>query len=506
MKKPENLTMVIFGASGDLTYRKLIPALFELYSRNMLPEKFNIVGVGRSQLSDLDFRNKMAVGLKTFMADDHDKIPEFLEYLYYQAIDTKNWEDYKILKSRLETLTKGDNCAPNYLYYLAMPPSMYATISESLSKVGLQNNENGWKRVIIEKPFGYDLETALHLNRELQQYFPEDDIYRIDHYLGKETVQNIMVTRFSNGIFEPLWNRNFIERVEITSCESIGLGGRGGYYDTSGALRDMLQNHLMQLVGLVAMEPPATSDSNSIRNEILKVFQSLRRIHEKDVPKSVIRGQYVASKVRGEEMLGYREEEGVADDSRTETFAAMKFFIDNWRWSGVPFYIRTGKRLPTRVTEIVIHFKPTPHRLFRKKSVVNESEGNELIIRIQPDEGLLMKFDMKIPGEGFRSQQVNMDFHYSELQHEYIPLAYARLLHDCMLGDSTLFQRSDGVEESWRFVEPILRAWKNDDVPLHGYPAGTWGPEEVNELMEGNMKSWRYPCKNLANDGNYCEL
>lgn len=510
MKKPESLVLVIFGASGDLNYRKLIPAIFELGNQNMLPDKFSVLGVGRSKLTDSDFRVKMYNGLKEFARkdlDDRDElIDKFCEKLYYQAIDTKDAADYETLRTRLKTISKHSECDANYLYYLATPPSMYEVIAKNLASVNLNCNENGWKRLIIEKPFGYDLETALALNHQLLNYFDEDQLYRIDHYLGKETVQNIMVTRFSNGIFEPLWNRNYIDRVEITSCESIGLAGRGGYYDGSGALRDMLQNHLMQLVGLVAMEAPATAESNSIRNETLKVFQSLRRIHEEDVPNCVVRGQYMSSQVQGEQVKGYREEEGVDPESRTETFAAMKFYIDNWRWSGVPFYIRTGKRMPTRVTEIVIHFKPTPHRIFLKKSGLRGNEGNELIIRIQPDEGLLLKYEMKIPGAGFRSQRVNLDFHYSSLQHDYIPEAYERLLHDCMLGDSTLFQRGDAVEASWRFVEPILRAWKKEEVPLHGYPAGSWGPTAAAELMEDGKKNWRFPCKNLVDDGMYCEL
>ncbi len=510
MKKPGSLALVIFGASGDLSYRKLIPAVFELDNRDMLPDNFAIVGVGRSPMNDDDFRQKMRNGLMEFARTDLEDrealIDKFCRKLFFQSINTRDAVEYEILKQRLETISEKSCCESNYLYYLATPPSMYAVIAKNLSESNLNCDCSGWKRVIIEKPFGYDLESALVLNKELLQYFDEDQLYRIDHYLGKETVQNIMVTRFSNGIFEPLWNRNYIDRVEITSCESIGLAGRGGYYDGSGALRDMLQNHLMQLVGLVAMEAPATADSNAIRNEVIKVFQSLRRIHDEDVAKCVVRGQYTASVVKGEEVKGYREEEGVDPESRTETFAAMKFYIDNWRWSGVPFYIRTGKRMPTRVTEVVIHFKPTPHRIFRKKSVVSP-EGNQLIIRIQPDEGLLLKYDMKIPGAGFRVQQVNMDFHYSDLSHGYIPLAYERLLQDCMLGDSTLFQRGDAVEASWRFVEPVLRAWeKNLDVPLYGYPAGSWGPEEVEQLMEGGEKSWRYPCKNLSSDGTYCEL
>ena len=334
------------------------------------------------------------------------------------------------------------------------------------------------------------------------KYFNEDQIYRIDHYLGKETVQNMLVTRFSNGIFEPLWNHNFIDRVEITSAESLGVEGRGGYYDNSGALRDMLQNHLMQLVGFVAMEPPVVMEADAIRNEIVKVFQSLRPFSENMIFKNVIRGQYTGSVIRNEKFLGYREEPGVDPYSRTETYVALKFYIDNWRWAGVPFYIRTGKKLPTRVTEVVIHFKKVPHNLFgQSMSTLN----NQLIIRIQPDEGILLKFGMKTPGAGFEVQPVNMDFHYSDLSDVNVPSAYERLLLDCMQGDATLYSRGDAVIQAWQFVQPILNAWKtNPEIPIYGYPAGSWGPENADSLITG--AEWRYPCKNLTDDGLYCEL
>ena len=332
-------------------------------------------------------------------------------------------------------------------------------------------------------------------------YFNEEQIYRIDHYLGKETVQNMLVTRFSNGILEPLWNRRYIERVEITSAESLGVESRGGYYDQSGALRDMLQNHLLQLVGFVAMEPPVVIEADAIRNEIMKVFQSIRPIKENEVKDFVIRGQYIESKIKNEMVKGYRQEKGVNPNSRTETFVGLKFFIDNWRWSGVPFYIRTGKKLPTRVTEIVIQFKSVPHHLFN-----DDNEGkNQLIIRIQPDEGILLKIGMKTPGAGFKVKTVNMDFHYSDLADIHVPAAYERLLLDCMQGDATLYARGDSVEEAWKFVQPILNAWQNhNDIPVFGYPAGTWGPEDSDKLIPG--EGWRYPCKNLTDDGLYCEL
>jgi glucose-6-phosphate 1-dehydrogenase len=359
--------------------------------------------------------------------------------------------------------------------------------------------------LIIEKPFGYDLNSGKELNRRLHEMVSEEQIYRIDHYLGKETVQNVLVTRFANGIFEPLWNRNYIHRVEITSAESIGVEERGGYYDSAGALRDMVQNHLLQMAGMTAMEPPSSLEPDAIRNEILKVFQSLQPINEADVPKQVIRGQYTGSTIRGDCVTGYRYEKGVAHDSKTETFVAIKFFINNWRWGGVPFYIRTGKRLPTRVTEIVIHFKKSPHHLFQRENAALSS--NQLIIRIQPDEGILLKFDMKEPGSGFNVKNVNMDFHYSDLANIRVPSAYERLLYDVMIGDSTLFSRDDEVETAWKFIQPIQTAWAtNNNIKIYGYPAGTWGPSVSNDLIDGCGLTWRYPCKNLSDDGLYCEL
>jgi glucose-6-phosphate 1-dehydrogenase len=509
MRKPENQMLVIFGASGDLTYRKLVPAVFDLYKQDLLPEKFAIIGVSRTRLSDDKFREKMKDGIKTFanFKDGDDKlITDFLKLLHYISIDTENPEDYKILKKKLAEFNTELSINGNYIYYLSTPPNLYSVIPLALGTVGLHENQNGsWKRLIVEKPFGYDLESAIELNFKLQKYFKEDRIYRIDHYLGKETVQNVLVTRFANGIFEPLWNRNYVHHIEVTSAESIGVENRGGYYDASGGLRDMLQNHLLQITGLISMEPPSSFDSDAIRNEIVKVFQSFRPLNEEAVIKNVIRGQYVASEINGEKIPGYREEKGVNPDSRTETYAAIKFYVDNWRWGGVPFYIRTGKRLPTRVTEVVIHFKPTPHYLFSRKSM--QDGCNQLLIRIQPDEGILLKFGMKVPGAGFEVQNVNMDFHYADLSNAYLPSAYERLIYDCMIGDSTLYQRSDAVEAAWKFVDPILEAWKNNPhIPLYGYPAGTWGPENADDMIEEKDLTWSYPYNNLANKGIYCVL
>lgn len=499
MKKPENHILVIFGASGDLTKRKLIPALFDLYQQNLLPENFAVLGASRTEMSDEDFRKKAGEFLPDEINSDN-----FKKFLFYEPVSPTETADFKKLKMRLEKLVKEKQIEPNYIFYLSTPPSVYENIAQNLAEQKLSKSEQYFRRIIVEKPFGTDLESARKLNESLLHCFDENQVYRIDHYLGKESVQNMLVTRFANGIFEPLWNRNFIERVEVTSAESLGVEGRGGYYEHSGALRDMLQNHLLQLVGFVAMEPPVVIEADAIRNEIVKVFQSLRPINEEQVVDFVVRGQYIASSIKGGQVKGYREEKGVDPNSRTETFVAMKFYIDNWRWGGVPFYIRTGKKLPARVTEIVIHFKQVPHHLFNSMNISSPVD-NQLVIRIQPDEGILLKFRMKTPGAGFQVQTVNMDFHYSDLAEIRLPSAYERLLLDCMQGDATLYSRGDAVEEAWKFVQPILNDWKNNTkIPVYGYPAGTWGPENSDKLIENG--EWRYPCKNLSDDGTYCEL
>ncbi len=509
MNPNDNQILVIFGASGDLTYRKLIPSIYDLYCQAMLPDGFAVLGVSRTSYSDEEFRQRIEPGIREFAnkkASVESKLDDFLSRIYYQPIDTKSKDDYGLLKDRLEKLDEKHQANQNYIFYLSTPPSLYTVIPDLLSAHELNRApECGFRRLIVEKPFGYDLTTAQKLNRDLLTNFEEQQIYRIDHYLGKETVQNLLVTRFSNGIFEPLWNSKYIDHVQITSAENIGVGDRGGYYDGSGALRDMLQNHLLQIVGMVAMEPPSVVEATAIRNEVMKVFQSFRPIEENEVENYVIRGQYMESTVRGEHIKGYRQEKGVPKESRTPTYVAMKFYIDNWRWGGVPFYIRTGKRLPTRVTEVVIQFKQTPHRLF--KNVTGMMGGNQLIIRIQPNEGVKLKFGMKVPGAGFEVDPVSMDFHYSELQNKYMPSAYERLLLDAMLGDATLYGRGDAVEAAWEFVNPILIAWENrDDIPVYGYPSGTWGPEPADSMIEGEHMTWRYPCKNLADDETYCQL
>lgn len=507
MKKTDNHILVIFGASGDLTERKLIPAVFNLHCRGFLPDNFAVVGVSRSAFSDEAYREKVVFQNEHLKdVNGNGDRAKFAARIYYHAMQTNNPADYPAFRARLKEISEERETGDNYIFYLSTPPSLYEIIPRSLAEVGLHRELDGWKRLIIEKPFGYNLETGLDLNKKLLEYFSETQLYRIDHYLGKETVQNLLITRFGNSIFEPIWNRNYIQHIEVTAAETVGVEKRGGYYDGSGAMRDMVQNHLLQLVALVAMEPPVQATETSIRNERMKLFQSLRQLSDEDIQNNVIRGQYTQSKVKGENFLGYREEEGVARDSRTETYFAMKFFIDNWRWSGVPFYIRTGKRLPTRVTEIVIHFKPTPHHLFSKGNGL-PNVGNILVIRIQPNEGILLKFAMKIPGEGLHATDVNMDFHYSDLSDAYIPEAYERLLLDCIQGDATLYARGDAVEAAWEFVDPILKAWEsNPEMKIYGYPSGTWGPENADDLIEGDNITWRYPCRNLTDDGIYCEL
>lgn len=512
MERPDNCIIVIFGASGDLTKRKLIPALFELYKQKQLPEKFAVLGTGRSEFSDDEFRDRMFEGLKSYgESKDENKnfFNKFTSCLFYQPIPNSDQKDFENLRARLTKIDEEFEIGENYIYYLSVPPNAYKDIASNLGACGLnkQNtNGNGWKRIIVEKPFGRDLESAKSLNKYIQRIFKENQIYRIDHYLGKETVQNIIALRFSNGIFEPLWNRNYVDHVEITAAEKVGIEDRGGYYDNAGALRDMVQNHLLQVLGTIAMEPPAIFNADAVRNETVKVFHSLRPVPQERIEDYVMRGQYIESVVGGEKMVGYRDEKKVDPESRTETFVALKVFVDNWRWGGVPFFIRTGKRLPTRVTEVVVHFKKTPHYLF-KESKESNIRCNQLVIRIQPNEGILLKFGMKVPGAGFKIQTVNMDFHYSDLRNVQVSSAYERLLLDCILGDATLYARSDAVEACWAFITPILETWKNNpEIKVYGYPAGNWGPKESRKLFSDPDLDWRYPCKNLVNEDIYCEL
>ena len=483
----ENCCIVIFGASGDLTARKLVPALYNLYKVGRLGKHFSVLGVARTGLSDDEFRQKMHEALIKFEQASGPELEAFCEHLYYQAVNTSDALDYAKLLPRLDELHDKYGSSGNTLYYLSTPPSLYGVIPECLAAHGLNTEEFGWKRIIVEKPFGYDIETAKALDIQIHRFFEEHQIYRIDHYLGKETVQNLLVLRFSNGLFEPLWNRNFIDYVEITGAESIGVEERGGYYDGSGAMRDMLQNHLLQVLAMVAMEPPAIINATSMRDEVAKVLHCLHPLSAENVKNDVVLGQYVAGTVDGEQVVGYLEEKGVPPDSSTETFIALKCEIDNWRWAGVPFYVRSGKRLPTRVTEIVIHFKTTPHPVFSQNA-----PENKLIIRIQPDEGISMRFGLKKPGAGFEAKEVSMDFSYADLASTNLLTAYERLLLDAMKGDATLFARTDAVHACWRFVQPILD-YKAAHGRVYEYESGSWGPTEADKLIARHGKLWGKP-------------
>ncbi len=507
--KIENQMLVIFGASGDLTARKLIPALFSMFRAGALPERFVVVGTSRSMLSDEAFREKVVTQSKYMSEALHTEngsmIQTFADKIFYEPLQEGYEASYTALGERLKTLNETFGTENRYIFYLSTPPALYERIAHNLSEQDLAREEDGWKRIIVEKPFGYDLDSAKHLNRGLQQYFQESQIYRIDHYLGKETVQNLLVTRFANSIFEPLWNRNYIHHVEVTNAESVGVEKRGGYYDKSGALRDMFQNHLLQIVSLVIMEPPISDDPEEIRNEKVKALKSLRIMSdEATLRKNAIRGQYVAAEVNGEPVKGYREEEGVDADSTTETYAAIKFYVDNWRWEGVPFYVRTAKRMPEKVTEVVIHFKSPHHHLFTEAGMKNKD--NKLIVRIQPDEGILIKFGVKVPGQGFKVERANLNFYYSNLTDTKLMTAYERLLLDAMQGDATLYARADEVEAAWAFVDPILDFWLNvEDVRMYGYSAGVWGPQNADELIEGNYV-WRNPGHLLTEDPGFCVI
>ncbi|AOF52943.1 glucose-6-phosphate dehydrogenase [Rodentibacter caecimuris] len=483
----ENSCIVIFGASGDLTHRKLIPALYNLFKIGRLGGHFSVLGVARSELNDETFRMKMREALINNEDTTPETLDEFCHHLYYQTVNTADAADYGKLVPRLDELHDKYQTCGNTLYYMSTPPSLYGVIPECLAAHGLNTEEYGWKRIIVEKPFGYDEKTAQVLDVQIHRFFEEHQIYRIDHYLGKETVQNLLVLRFSNGWFEPLWNRNFIDYVEITGAESIGVEERGGYYDGSGAMRDMFQNHLLQVLAMVAMEPPAIINADSMRDEVAKVMHCLRPLTQEDVEHNLVLGQYVAGEVNGKMVKGYLEEKGVPADSHTETYIALRCEIENWRWAGVPFYVRTGKRLPARVTEIVIHFKTTPHPVFSQNA-----PENKLIIRIQPDEGISMRFGLKKPGAGFEAKEVSMDFRYADLAGAQVLTAYERLLLDAMKGDATLFARTDAVHAAWKFVQPILD-YKANGGRIHEYEAGTWGPVAADKLIARQGRVWRKP-------------
>lgn len=476
MKTASEQLLVIFGASGDLTGRKLLPSLYELHVRGLLPERFCILGAARTEYTDSEYRAFEIGHIKETLKDkkvDEAQLDTFLRRVFYLSFDSTDSAEYVKLKDRIRDLQQQEQLPDRIIYYLATPPVMYELIPAFLQENGMNvaGSPDGWRRVIVEKPFGTNLESARHLNEHLRKIFDENEIYRIDHYLGKETVQNILVLRFSNGIFEPLWNRNYIDSIEISASETLGVENRGKYYDGAGALRDMVQNHLMQLMAFTAMESPSVFDPEPIRDEIVKVFRALHPYTPHEMDSWIVRGQYD----------GYREEKNVAPDSDTETYVAMKMFIDNWRWSGVPFYIFTGKKLPEKSSEIVVNFKSTPHQLF-----VGQCSGgscNKLIIRIQPNESITLKFGLKMPGAGFTVKQVGMDFRYDSLSKSYLPDAYERLLLDAMLGDSTLYARSDALEASWGIIDPILKHWKQEgDKNLFFYEPGQDGPIEKAKL------------------------
>jgi len=508
MDKTANQMLIIFGASGDLTARKLIPAIFNLYKGKHLPKNFVVLGASRSDWTDDDFR-KNVVEKSQYLEEelkevDKKFVSDFCEKLFYHELGDEQDSDYSSLNERIKKLNTEHGTDGNYIFYFSVPPAAFEPIARNIYDQGLSKEDDGWKRLIVEKPFGYSLETAKNLNTALHRYFHENQIFRIDHYLGKETVQNLLVTRFANSIFEPLWNRNYIHHVEITNAESVGVEKRGGYYDKSGALRDMFQSHLLQIIALIVMEPPHTADAEEIRNEKVKALKSLRIMTDpQTLHDNTIRAQYVSSTVEGKKVKGYREEDGVDPESTTETYAAIKFFIDNWRWADVPFYVRTAKKMPTKVTEAVIHFKSPHHQIFKDSGMTNKD--NKLIIRIQPDEGILVKFGVKVPGQGFKVERANLDFYYSSLVDTYVMTAYERLLLDAMQGDATLYARADEVEAAWEFVDPILEYWKKSDAKVYGYSAGVWGPKNADELIEG-LGMWRNPNANLADDPGFCVI
>jgi glucose-6-phosphate 1-dehydrogenase len=483
--------MVLFGAAGDLTKRKLVPALFNLAKAKLLPTNFAVLGISVDDLSLEQFRSQITGFLPP---GDHgiEAWNWFTGRLYYERADFADPNTYSTLARRLADVDREHHTEGNYLFYLATAPKFFAPIVQQLGIAGLSKQENDhWRRVVIEKPFGHDVESAKALNREIKAVLQENQIYRIDHYLGKETVQNIMVFRFDNAIFEPIWNRRYIDHVQITNAETVGVEQRGGYFDNAGTLRDMVPNHMMQLLSLTAMESPVSFHADAVRNEQAKVLHSIQPLDSEDVLQRSVRGQYGAGIANGEPVPGYRTETGVSPESRTETFVALKLNIDNWRWAGVPFYLRTGKRLAKRHTEISIQFRRTPFELFRH-APHHQMQANTLVIQIQPAEGISLSFGAKIPGAVLRVGSVDMNFEYSRYFGADAYTGYEVLLYDCMIGDPTLFQRADMVEAGWTVVDPVLDVWKA--LPPRRFPnyaAGTRGPKEADELMERDQRQWR---------------
>jgi glucose-6-phosphate 1-dehydrogenase len=486
---PEPTAVIIFGASGDLTKRKLLPALFHLEQSGLLPQEFSVVGVARRPLQD-EFAKDMREGILQFggVKEGDAKLDEFMKKISYHAMNFDDPEGYGKLKALLEDIDQKNGTRGNRLFYLATAPEYFADIIEQLGGHGMAKPPKGKVHVIIEKPFGHDLESARQLNDEVNRVFAEDQIFRIDHYLGKETVQNILVFRFANGIFEPVWNRNYVDHVQITAAEDIGIEGRGPFYEKAGALRDVVQNHVMELLSFVALEPPVSFEADAMRREKVKVWRSVQPIHVMDV----VRGQYGPGKTDGAQVKGYRQEERVDPNSSTETFAALKLGIENWRWAGVPFYLRAGKRLAKRATEITIQFKQPPQLLFKNQSgPCKELQPNLITMRIQPDEGISLRFGAKVPSPNMEVCPVNMNFSYADAFGKSSANGYERLLLDAMLGDATLFAHRDGVEATWSLLTPILEYWastKPRDFP--NYAAGTWGPKSADELLARDGRAW----------------
>lgn len=485
---PTGGAMVIFGASGDLTKRKLIPALYSLYKRGLLSEAFAVIGVARTAMGNVEFRNEVIESLATH--GEKEDIVHFSERFFYVAGGYDLEATYQDIEAALKHVNKAFHTEANAVFYMATPPTLFLTIAKGLYEAGLLSEEEGWRRLIIEKPIGRDLASALALDKGLKKYAKEEQIYRIDHYLGKETVQNILMLRFANAIFEPLWNARYIDRVEITVVEEIGIGSRAGYYDKAGALRDMFQNHMLQMFALIAMEPPATFSADAYRNEVVKLLDSLTPITDENIEDVAVRAQYKAN--ADKHIAGYLEEENIPKDSLTETYVAMRLEVENWRWTGVPFYIRTGKRFPAKKSEIAIFFKEIPHSIF-KPLKPEDFNANMLLLRMQPDEGMSLSMEVKAPGSRLGVNTLEMNFSYSDFMTDSIPDAYERLLLDGMLGDQSLFVRHDAVEASWRYLMPLLEAWEKNDTrtPLYTYEAGTDGPKEADALLKGRTHAWR---------------
>ncbi|MEN9935214.1 MAG: hypothetical protein RLZZ387_1793 [Chloroflexota bacterium] len=493
-RTPPPCAVVIFGATGDLTHRKLVPALYNLQRERLIPPGFSAVGFARRDWSDDFFRSGLREDVEQHSRTGLDGgiWDSFAEGISYVRSSFDDPAGYQALAERLRELDEHRGTGGNRLFYLSTPPESYGEIIRQLGAAGLNRSPNGgWTRIIIEKPFGKDLQSARALDIEVHRVFEESQVYRIDHYLGKETVQNILVFRFANGIFEPLWNRRYVDHVQITVSESVGVEGRGGYYEGAGALRDMVQNHLMQLLTLTAMEPPVGYRADAVRDEKVKVLRTIRPISPDDVGNYTVRGQYGAGSVGGQAVPGYREEQGVKADSRTETYVALQFHVENWRWAGVPFFLRTGKRMPKRASEISIQFRQAPTMLF-DTGPLSGIEPNVLAMKIQPDEGISLRFDSKVPGQANQIRPVTMDFRYNASFGVESPEAYERLLLDAMLGDSTLFTRSDEVDASWSLITPIHQGWDAAPAPeFSNYEAGTWGPRAADEFIGRIGAKWR---------------